>query len=413
MLTTGRRHPWTTSISNGPPGTSLGELATRNASIVAAEEAFLAPGVPRTALNFRVEAVRRVCQRAGIPISAIDGVAVSVSADLRPGQMPALELANELGLSPSFIDSTLAGGVSPVIQVARAARALNDGACTVAVVAYGSVQASTRLRRKDGWRASSGILADEMLVSTGWRNPISAHALIAARHMHDYGTTAEDLATVAVSQRMWAAMNPAAHRREQLTVQEVLDSPIVSWPLHVLDCCLITDGGGAVLMCRREDVDSSLSPPISILGFDELHTHQSLLTAASLTVSGAARTGARAMERAGLATSDIDVVQLYDAFTDMPIILLEDLGFCAKGDGGKVFRSGRTQPGGDLPVNTQGGGLSHCHPGMYGIYLVIEAVSQLQGRAGPRQQGDVAHVLCHGVGGGAFGSHATLVLGRS
>lgn len=382
------------------------------ARIVAAAEASSIGAQPRSGLQLQVEAVRSVCAEAGVPPSAIDGVLVSSSADLRPGRMPALELAGALGLSPTFIDTTLCGGAAPVIQVARAALAIEQGLCTMAVVAYGSAQASRRQRKRAGWPSASSALADQMMTATGWRNPISVHALIAARHMHEYGTTSRDLANVAVSQREWARLNPAAHRRDELSVEDVLESPVVSWPLHVLDCCLVTDGGGAVLLCRREDV-AQHQPSVQLLAYDELHTHHNLLTLDSLTTSGAVQTGPRALAMAGLGVDDVDQVQLYDAFTDMPIVLLEDLGFCSKGDGGKLIASGRTRPGGDLPMNTQGGGLSHCHPGMYGIFLVVEAITQLLGAAGERQQDGVEHVLCHGVGGGSFGSHATVVLGAA
>jgi acetyl-CoA acetyltransferase len=384
--------------------------ARARASLAGAAEAVFVGESP-TSLGLQVDAVMRACASAGIPVAMIDGIAVSTSADLRPGHMPALDLANALGLAPTFIDNTLCGGSAPVIQVARAAAAIEQGLCSVAVVAYGSVQASSRQRNKAGWQVGSGLLVDEIMASTGWRNPISVHALIAARHMHDFGTTSEDLARVAVSQRSWAMLNPTAHRREPLSVEDVLSSPLISSPLHVLDCCLITDGGGAVVLCRR-DLLPDQRPDVRVLGFDEVHTNQNLLTLDSLTTSGAARTGPRALAAAGLTVAQIDQVQLYDAFTDMPLILLEDLGFCPKGAGGAFVSSGRISPGGDLPMNTQGGGLSHCHPGMYGIFLVIEAVLQLQGEAGKRQQLNVANVLCHGVGGGAFGSHATLILGR-
>jgi acetyl-CoA acetyltransferase len=395
-----------------------GEIAPRRATrtggrarLAGAAEAVARIPEP-TALGLQVDAVMRACAAAGIPVRMIDGIAVSVSADLRPAAMPSLELANALGVSPTFIDNTLCGGSAPVVQIARAAAAIEQGLCNVAVVAYASVQASSRQRRKAGWQSSSALLTDDVVNATGWRNPISVHAMIAARHMYEFGTTSEQLASVAVSQRSWAMLNPAAHKRDPLTVEEVLASPMISTPLHVLDCCLITDGGGAVVLCRRDLLPAD-RPEVLVRAIDEIHTHQNILTLGSLTTSGAKRTGLRALQQAGLTVADIDQVQLYDAFTDMPIVLLEDLGFCAKGDGGPFVSEGRTRPGGDLPMNTQGGGLSHCHPGMYGIFLVIEALQQLQGEAGLRQQPDVEHVLCHGVGGGAFGSHATLILGRA
>ena len=354
------------------------------------------------------EAIDRALADAAIPLAAIDGVLVSRSGELGPGDAPATELSEALGLQPRYVDTTLTGGNAPVIQVARAAAAITAGICSYALVAYGSTQASRQLRRPAGWAVDpdSNIVSFEQ--PTGYRHPISIHALIAQRHMFEYGTTSAQLAAVAVSDRRWASLNPAALKREPLGVEQVLASRMVSSPLHALDCCLITDGAAAVVVGPASD---AVGRAPRVLGFAERHSHMSIVRAANLTTSLAVDTGARALEMAELTPADIDAVQIYDAFTNMPIVLLEDLGFCRKGEGGPFVESGATSPGGSLPMNTQGGGLSHCHPGMYGLFLIVEAVRQLRHAAGERQLAQVDRVLCHGAGGGGFGSHATIVLG--
>lgn len=364
----------------------------------------------RTTLDLQVQAIERALGDAGVELRAIDGLLVSKSGELHPGDAPAIELSEALGLRPRFADTTLTGGNAPVIQVARAAAAITAGLCSYALVVYGSTQASRKLRKSSGWASDpdSNLVAFEQ--PTGYRHPVSVHALIARRHMHEFGTTEAQLAAVAVSGRAWARLNPAAVRREPLRVEDVLASHIVSSPLHVLDCCLVTDGAGAVVLGPAGPAGRGGA---RLLGYAERHSHQSIVRAGDLTTSLAADTGARALAMAALEASNIDAVELYDAFTSMPIILLEDLGFCGKGEGGPFVASGATLPGGSLPMNTQGGGLSHCHPGMYGIFLVVEAVRQLRGTCGPRQVPRAARILCHAAGGGGFGSHATLILGRA
>ncbi len=378
------------------------------AALLGAAESDVGVFPERMTLDLLGQAAGRALADAGVPLAAIDGVLVSRSGELRAGDAPATELSEALGLRPRFVDTTLTGGNAPIIQVARAAAAITAGMCSYALVAFGSTQGSRRLRRSTGWATDPDSERVQFEQPTGYRSPISVHALIAQRHMHEFGTTSAHLAAVAVSDRKWAALNPAALRRGPLTVEDVLASPIVSSPLHVLDCCLVTDGAAAVVIGPAAG-----APPRSprVLGFAERHSHMSIVRGGDLTTSLAADTGPRALAMAKLAPRDMDAVQIYDAFTNMPVILLEDLGFCAKGDGGPFIASGATAPGGSLPMNTQGGGLSHCHPGMYGLFLVVEAVRQLTRTARERQLERADRILCHGAGGGAFGSHATLVLG--
>jgi acetyl-CoA acetyltransferase len=240
------------------------------------------------------------------------------------------------------------------------------------------------------------------------RFPISMYALAAARHMHQYGTTPEQLAEVAVAARAWAARNPAAFMREPLTVADVLASRMVASPLRVLDICLVTDGGGAVVVTG----DDRVRAPVYLLGGGEATTHRHISAMPDLTITAAAESSSRAFAQAGLTPRDVDVVELYDAFTINTVLLLEDLGFCPKGEGGAFVADGNIAPGGSLPVNTNGGGLSYGHPGMYGIFTIIEAVRQLRGEAGARQQRSPQIALAHG-NGGVLSSQVTAILGRA
>ena len=235
-------------------------------------------------------------------------------------------------------------------------------------------------------------------------------ALAAARHMHEFGTTREQLAEVAVAARAWARLHPGAFSRGELSIDDVLSSRMVSSPLTVRDCCLVTDGGGALLVTSTERARTLRRPPAVVLGAGEAHWQRSIAQMPSLTTTAATESSARAYEMAGVSARDVDVVQLYDAFTINTILFLEDLGFCAKGEGGPFVAGGAIAPGGRLAVNTNGGGLSYTHPGMYGIFLVIEAVRQLRGEAGARQQPGVEIALAH-ANGGALAAQATAVLG--
>jgi acetyl-CoA acetyltransferase len=228
--------------------------------------------------------------------------------------------------------------------------------------------------------------------------------------MYEYGTTREQLASVAVSARKWAQLNPAAFDRDALTIEDVLNARMVSDPLTVRDCCLVTDGGGAVLVTSAERARSLARAPVYVLGVGEASWHMNISQAADITSTAARESSRMAFEAARLTPSDVDVVELYDAFTISTIMLLEDLGFCPKGEGGRFVENGRIAPSGEFPVNTNGGGLSYGHPGMYGIFTIIEAVRQLRGECGERQTKDANVALAHG-NGGTFSSQVTAVLG--
>ena len=287
-----------------------------------------------------------------------------------------------------------------------AAAAIAAGMCDVALIFSGSTQRS----------ASGGLMASGANLTRSYetpfrpRLPVSAYAMVAARHMHEFGTSREQLAEVAVAARRWAQLNPAAFSREDLTIDDVLSARMVSSPLTVRDCCLVTDGGGAVVVTSAERARDMPKPPVYYLGGAEASWHMNVSQMPSLTQTAAAESGPRAFDLAGLRPSDVDVVQLYDAFTINVLLFLEDLGFCEKGSAGEFVQNGRIVPGGELPVNTNGGGLSYCHPGMYGIFLIIEAVRQLRGEAGDRQVGDAHVALVHG-NGGMLSSQVTALLG--
>jgi acetyl-CoA acetyltransferase len=246
----------------------------------------------------------------------------------------------------------------------------------------------------------------------GVASPPPAYALAATRHMHEHGTTSEQLAEIAVATRAWAALNPRALHRDPLTVDEVLASPWVAYPFHLLDCCLVTDAGGAVVVTSVDRARGLGVPVVEVLGSAVAHTHQMISQMPDLTETPARISGAAAFAEAGVTPADVDVAELYDSFTYTVLVTLEDLGFCAKGEGGDFVAGGRTAPGGDFPLNTSGGGLSYTHPGMFGIFLLIEAVRQLRGECGSRQVRDAEVAVVNGMGG-YLSSAATAILARA
>ena len=356
------------------------------------------PGV--TPLELIAEATAAALDDAGLRKDEIDGL---FTASAYYG-LPCINVGEELGVRPRYSDSTNLGGASFVSHLLHAAAAIAAGLCEVALIVYASTQ------RSDGGRLRSVVEINPHEQPYGPRYPVSMFALAAARHMHEYGTTREQLAEVAVAARAWARLTPNAFARGPLTVEDVLASRMVSSPLTVCDCCLVTDGGGAVIVTSTERARSLRRPAAVLLGAGEAHWHRAIAQMPDLTTTAAVDSGARAFAMAGVGPGEVDVVQLYDAFTINPILFLEDLGFCAKGEGGPFVGDGAIAPGGRLAVNTNGGGLSYTHPGMYGIFLVIEAVRQLRGEAGERQQPGVEVALVH-ANGGALSAQATALLG--
>ncbi len=360
------------------------------------------PAMPAgsTAVDCMALATLAALEDAGLQAHDVDGVFASGLQMF----MPTLDLTEYLGLDPGYVDGTQVGGCSPLVQLNHARAAIAAGLCSVAVIAYGSTQ------RSEGMAFASKLERPAFEADLPWPGPVAAYAMIAQRHMHQYGTRREDLAEVAVAARRWAMLNPLATSRDPLTVEDVLGSRMVASPLTIRDCCLVTDGGGAVVVVSAERARSMRRPPAFILGVAEHVSHRSIAGMPDLTSTSASRTGAAAMNEAGVTCAEIDVLQLYDAFSINPIIFLEDLGFCRKGEGGPFVRDGAIAPGGRLPVNTNGGGLSFCHPGMYGAFTLIESVEQLRGGLGARQVQGATVALAHAPGG-FMASQATAVLG--
>jgi acetyl-CoA acetyltransferase len=230
--------------------------------------------------------------------------------------------------------------------------------------------------------------------------------------MHEYGTTREQLAEVAVAAREWALLNPAAWEKKPLSIADVVNARPISDPLTVRDCCLVTDGGGAIVMTAAERARAMDAKAVYVLGCGQSITHATISSMPDLTHTGAIQSGAQAYRMAGMQAADIDVLALYDAFTINTILFLEDLGFCPKGEGGRFVSGGHIGPKGGLAVNTNGGGLSYCHPGMYGLFLLIEAVRQLRGTCGARQVPRADTAIVHG-NGGVLSAQATVILGNA
>jgi acetyl-CoA acetyltransferase len=356
----------------------------------------------RTLFDQIGEAVFHALNDAGLELSDVDGLFAGA-----PGSyLSTLEIADYLNLQPKFADNNMVGGSSFVGHLITATMALDAGLCDVALICYGSAQRSAAGKLVS---VSRTPIYEEPYQP---RYPIAQYALAAARHMHEYGTTREHLAHVAVSARQWAQRNPEAFMREPMTVEEALAARMVCDPLSVRDACLVTDGGGAVILTRADRARDLKRKPIYFLGGAAAQTHFQIASMPNLTVTAAADSGRRAFAMAGLTPKDVDVVELYDAFTINTILFLEDLGFCPKGEGGRFVAEGHIAPGGSLPVNTNGGGLSCNHPGMYGIFTIIEAVRQLRGEAVGHQIEGAEIALCHG-NGGTLSSQITALLGSA
>lgn len=340
--------------------------------------------------------------QAGLKPEDVDGLFFCHSTDPLGG----LSFAQYLGIQPKFIDNNRLGGSSFQAYVEMAAWLLAAGAIDVALVSYGSNQASAAGKLVNTVRPMPYEAPYAPL------NPVSSYALATARYMHEFGAKREQLGEVALAARAWAQLNPEAFKREPLTMETYLASRMVSDPLSVLDCCLVTDGAGALVMTRSDRARDLAQKPVYVLGAASETSHREIAWMPDLTTTAAARAGARAYAQAGAQPHDIAVAQIYDAFTINTILFLEDLGFCPKGEGARFVEGGRIAPGGALPVNTHGGGLSCVHPGMNGIFTLIEAVRQLRGEAGNRQVANPNMALAHG-NGGVLSSQAVVILGGS
>lgn len=359
----------------------------------------------KTQYQIMAESARGALDDAGLSIKDVDGLFTSGVSG-----MGIVSLAEHLNLNPDFLDSNSIGGSSFVSHTAHAAAAIAAGYCNVALILYGSKWSSDRFAIGTG--GAGGGDPSEQFENCYGPTTVGDYALTAQRHMHEFGTTSEQLAEIAVTMRRHASLNPLAKFRDPITIEDVLASRVVSSPLHLLDCCMISDGGGAIVVTSAERARDLKKKPVYLWGAAEACYHTSA-GVRDLTNAAAQQSGPKALARAGVAHRDIDMAMIYDSFTITVLVTLESLGFCKKGEGGAFVQNGRIGLGGELPINTDGGGLSSNHPGMRGIFLVIEATKQLRGECGERQVKDCNLAFVHGTGGtlGLRHSGASLVLG--
>jgi acetyl-CoA acetyltransferase len=375
-----------------------------NTAIVGAYEHPTRFAPNKTSFQIMAESAKGALDDAGLTIKDVDGV---FTTGIGMSGMGVLGWCDYMNLRPSYLDSTSIGGASFVAHTAHAAAAIHAGLCNVALVSFGSTVASSRVGAGAGGASDP---CDQYEAPFGVTT-VGAYAMVAQRHMHDYGTKPEQLAEVAVTMRQHASMNPVAKYREPITIDDVLASRVISSPLHLLDCCIISDGGGALVITSAERARDLKKKPAYILGAGEATRHAGRGVRDYLEIAGY-QSGKLALERAGVTHKDIDMAMIYDSFTITVLVTLENLGFCKRGEGGAFVSGGRLRFDGDFPINTDGGGLSSNHPMMRGIFLVIEAVKQLRGECGPRQVKDCKTALVNGTGGalGTRHSGATLIL---
>ncbi len=379
-----------------------GEGFPRGATAIAGLATFGVGEMPGfSAMEMAARAGLLAVADAGLTLAAVDGLFICLPDDLFAG----LSFAEYLGLRPRHTDNNRTGGASFMSHVATAAAMLDAGMIDVALIAHGSNQ------RSGGGKLSTPARSNDYEAPYRPMFPLSSYALAAARHMHQFGTTREQLAAVAVAARGWANTNPEAFATGPLTIADCLASRMISSPISVRDCCLVTDGAAAIVMTRTDrarDLPQSLVP---VLGAAAATWWTAISQAPDITITAAVESGARAYAMAGVSAAEIDVVQVYDAFTINTILFMEDLGFCSKGEGGDFVTGGGIAPGGRLAVNTNGGGLSCCHPGMNGLMGIVEAARQVRGTAANAIP-DAELSLAHG-NGGTLSAQATVILGSA
>jgi acetyl-CoA acetyltransferase len=351
------------------------------------------------------QAAARALADAGLTKDDVDGVASTGMGLLAP-----IEIAEYMGLRPNWSESTGVGGAAWEFMAEHATAAILAGHAEVVLIVYGSTTRADLKQRRRSANLSFGGRGPTQFDAPYGHALIAKYAMATRRHMYEYGTTVDQLAEIAVSTRYNAQFNPEAYYREPITRDDVHNSEMIADPLTKLHCCIRSDGGGAVVLTTEERARDCAKTPVWILGSGEASNMTTLSEWHDFTESPAVRSGHQAFGRAGLTPSDVDVCQVYDAFTSMVLLTLEALGFCGKGEGGPFVEDGKLRIGGALPTNTDGGGLSSCHPGMRGMFLMVEAVKQLRGECGERQVPD-AKIACASATGGWFSSASTLLLG--
>ena len=385
------------------------DALNRKVAIVGVAESDLGRVPHKSKFQLSAEASRLALDDAGLSKADVDGVLTTIIT--AGGEFSSMLMAEYMGITPRYTDSTSIGGSSFVVYVEHAAMAIATGRCEVALICHGSTNLSDRGGRSGPVSQSTDVFGPAQFEEPYGISTIGSYAMAAQRHMYEYGTTSEQLAEIAVATRQWASLNPKAMMRDPLSIDDVLNSRLIASPLHLFDCCLVTDAGGAVVLTSLERARDLKKSPIAVLGTGEAHTHRMISMMPDLTETAAKISGKLAFERAGVRPADIDVAEIYDSFTITVLLSLESLGFCAKGESGAFVSGQRTAPGGAFPMNTQGGALSYTHPGMFGIFTIIEAVRQLRGECGPRQVPDAEVGLCNGTGG-VLSSTGTIILGR-
>ena len=380
---------------------------SKTAAIVGVAESDELGIVPnKSALQHHAEAAYNALEDAGLSKNDVNGLFTAGFSTTTTGEY--------LGIQPRYTDTTSVGGSSFVIHVAHAVAAIHAGYCEVALITHGQTGRSSRIQSFGGGGggfANPNQPAQQYETPYGIIGPAVSYAMAATRYMHQYGEerTRQAMAEIAVSTRKWAQLNPKALIREPMGFEDYHNSRWITWPFHLLDCCLVTDAGAAVVVTTAERARSLRKRPVWVLGAAESHDHGMISQMPDLTSTVSRLTGKRSLAMAGVTHDDIDLTMIYDSFTYTTLVSLEGLGYCGPGEGPDFVKAQRTAPGGDFPLNTSGGGLSYTHPGMYGVFLVVEAVRQLRGECGDRQVPDCKISLANGTGG-MLSSTGTVVL---
>jgi acetyl-CoA acetyltransferase len=371
-----------------------------------------APKAPHLdSIGHHVQAIQRALADCGLEKRAVDGY---LCAGMASGPAEAVFMAEYLGIDHRYIDGTMTGGSSFEFHVQHAAAAIRDGCCDTVLVSYGSDFLSRRGRTLGtGGFGGFGRVSGPDLYSAPYGLPIvGGYALVAQRHMHEFGTTSEQLAEIAVGVREYAGLNPNAMYRDPIDVADVLGSRMIADPLHLLDCCIVSDGGGAFVMTTAERARDLAKPAVQVLGAAGAQTHWNISQMPNYTTSAGATCILESWAPAGGRPREGENNPIIHSFTITVLVLLEDAGFCKKGEGGRYVAEGHLRRGGRHPLNTDGGGLSACHSGMRGLFLIAEAVRQLRGEAGAAQVPDAKLALAVGSGGW-LSCIGAVVLGRA
>jgi acetyl-CoA acetyltransferase len=380
-------------------------MRPRTVAVIGAAETTRLGTIPdMSAIQLHADAALNALADCGLKPSDIDGIATAGVS------LP--EIAHYLGIAPTWVDGTTVGGCSFMLHVRHAAAAINEGYCDTVLITHGESGQSRVGTNLALFSVGASSLTGQFEIPFGVVGPRSTLTLSALRYMKTYGLSEEDLAWVAVIQREWAAKNPRASYRDQVSVDDVLNSPMIAWPFRLLMCCPVTDGGGALVMTSAERARDFPQKPVYVLGAGESVETPMISQMQDFNTSRAFRvSGKKAFEEAGITHRDVDHLMLYDAFAHLPWYGLEDLGFCKPGEAAAFIRERNTAPGGSLPVNTNGGGLSYMHSGHYGMYALQESVRQMRAIA-PAQVPGANIAVCHGIGG-MFGAAGTLIFGNN